>query len=296
MLKLRRLDQGDLVLKVVAYGLVGLFSVACLIPFWMVIAGSITEEQDLVFQGYQLIPPHLSGLAYQVLFQGSSVFDAYKVSIFVTFTGTFGALLVGAALAYAIANKRNRYRRVMAFYIYLTMLFTGGLIPFYVLVTKYLHLTDNLLALILPGLVSPYYIFLMVSYFRTLPEEISESARIDGANEFVLFTRIVLPLCTAILACVSLFYALDYWNNYLNALLFINDTAKYPLQLLLRRLIDDLQAQQTLFPAGVPISVNVPGFQVRMATTAVTIGPIVLLYPLVQRYFVKGITLGAVKE
>jgi putative aldouronate transport system permease protein len=105
-----------------------------------------------------------------------------------------------------------------------------------------------------------------------------------------------LPLCAPILASVGLFYALDYWNNYLNALLFIDDTTKYPLQLLLRRLIDDLQAEQTLFPAGVPINIAVPGFQVRMATTAVTIGPIVLLYPLLQRYFVKGITLGAVKE
>lgn len=295
-MRTQHLSKGDLALKLVAYAFVTLFALFCFIPFWLVVAGSITSEHDLVFNGYQLFPAHLSSGAYTALFQGSAIVQAYQISILVTFCGTFGALVLGAALSYAIANKKNHYRRVMSFYLYLTMLFSGGLIPFYVLITRYLHLGNNLLSLILPGLVQPYYIFLMASYFRTLPEELSDSARIDGANEFTLFVRVILPLCTPILACVGLFYALSYWNDYLLSLLFITDPDKYPLQLLLRRLIDDIGAQSTLFPNGSPYATILPAFSIRMATTVATIGPIVLLYPFVQRYFVKGITLGAVKE
>lgn len=278
--------------KILAYVLVTSFGIVCLIPFWLLIAASLTNESDLVRNGYTLIPHHLSLAAYQFLLTGSTIGQAYAASLFITVVGTVLALLVTAGLAYVIASKRDLFGRALGFFVYFPILFTGGLVPFYILVTQYLQLSDSWWAVILPLLVNPFFVFIMVSFFRQIPAELIESARIDGANEVTIFFRIVLPISTPILATIGLFYALTYWNDWFMALLFISDNTRFPLQLVLQNLISNLEAAQSL--QYVP-SIAVPTYQVRMALTVITIGPIVLLYPFVQRFFVRGLTLGASK-
>lgn len=272
-----------------------LFSLFCLLPFWLMAAGSITAERDLLVEGYRLLPETLSLEAYKVLFASDAVYRSYGVTLFVTAVGAGLALIVTAMLAYSIANRHNRYRKIILFLVYFTMLFQGGIVPLYILISKWLHLSNSLWALILPLVVNPFFVFIMVSFFRTVPEEMLESGRVEGANELVVFFRLVIPVSMPMIATIGLFYALVYWNDWFYGLLFVSNESKFPLQLLLRRLISNITAAQSLIPAGANIGVQVPSYQIRMSTTIVTIGPIVLLYPFVQRYFVKGLTLGSLK-
>lgn len=231
--------------------------------------------------------------AYQVIFAGDNqIVTSYGVSIFITVVGTALALTVSTSLAYSISNRRNRLSRPLGFFVYFTMIFSGGLVPFYLLVTQVLQLADNIWAVILPLVVQPFYIFIMVSFFRKIPQELIESSRIDGASEARIFVSVVLPISTPILATVGLFYALTYWNDWFMAMLFLSDETHFPLQLLLQNLIANLDAAQTI-PREV--TTPVPGYSIRMALTLLTIGPIVFVYPFVQRYFIKGLTLGATK-
>lgn len=279
--------------RLLAYVYVTTFAVICFLPFWMMISGSITSEDALLRNGYRLFPSSFSFRAYELLLLGKSVATSYAVSTFITIVGTALALLVTSALAYSIANKKNRYRRIFAFYVFFTMLFNGGLVPFYILVTQWLQLTNSVWAVILPLLVNPFFVLIMMTFFRKVPEEMIESGRIDGASEMVIFFRLVLPVAKPILATIGLFYALSYWNDWFMALLFISDDSKFPLQLLLRRLASNLQAARNL--AEYVPGLQVPGYQMRMALTLITIGPIILAYPLAQRYFIRGLTIGSVK-
>lgn len=279
--------------KLSAYAFVTFFAALCVLPFWMLVAASLTPEADLVRSGYRLIPERISFEAYRFILADSNIFAHYGVSVFITAVGTALALLTTSTLAYAIANRRNRLARPLSYFTYFPMLFSGGLVPFYILVSQWLDLKDSLWAVILPLMISPFFVFVMVSFFRNIPQELIESGRLDGANEFTIFFRLVVPISTPILATIGLFYALVYWNDWFMALLFISDESKYPLQMLLRRLISSLQTAG-LYGQQVP-SYQVPAYQARMAMTVLTIGPIVLAYPFVQRYFVQGLTVGSVK-
>jgi len=277
-----------------SYSFVGLFVVCCLIPFWLMVAGSFTAEKTLLLEGYSLIPTAYSLDAYKLLLQSHTLLNGYGVTLFITVVGTLSGVAISGLLAYSIANPRNRLRNHFSFFVYFTMLFSGGLVPFYILISNWLRLSDTLWAIIVPALLQPFLVFLLVNFFRTLPVDLEESARMDGANELKVFRSIMLPISKPIIATVALFYALNYWNEWFYGLLFIGNDDLYPLQLMLRRMISNMQAAKNLVPAGV-ISVNVPSFGIRMAMTVITIGPIVLLYPFIQRYFVKGLTIGAVK-
>ena len=277
------------------YIFIGGFCIFCLLPIWVLIVGSVTDEKILLTEGYQLIPQNISFVGYQLLLAGKSLYQGYGVTVFVTFVGTILAIIVTSALSYSIANSRNGLRNHISFYVYFTMLFNGGLVPIYLLISKTLNLSDSLWALILPLVVNPFYVFLMTNFFRTLPEEIGESGKMDGASEFTIFTRLILPISTPIIATIGLFAALVYWNDWFYGLLFIADENKFPLQLILRRMISNMLAAQSMLPAGASYVVNLPAYQIRMATTVLTIGPIVLLYPFLQKYFVKGLTVGAIK-
>lgn len=290
-----KLSVADRLYSLFAGAAVLLFSLFCLLPFWLMAAGSITAERDLLVGGYRLIPQNFSLEAYNVLFSSSAIYRSYGVTVFVTAVGTGLALAVTSMLAYSIASRQNQYRKIILFLVYFTMLFQGGIVPVYILISKWLQLSDSLWALILPLVVNPFFVFIMVSFFRTVPEEMLEAGRVEGANEWLVFLRLVLPVSTPMLATIGLFYALVYWNDWFYGLLFISDEGKYPLQLLLRRLISNITAAQSLIPSGANIGVQVPSYQIRMGTTILTIGPIVLLYPFVQRYFVKGLTLGSLK-
>lgn len=286
--RLRRFDW----FKFVAYTVVIIFALCCLVPFWLVVAGSLTDETELINNGYEFWPHHFSLVAYQFLMAGGQITTSYGISIFITVVGTTLALAITSSLAYAIAMLRPRVGRPLGFFVYFPMLFSGGLVPFYLLMTQVLPLQDSLWAVILPLMVNPFFVFIMVSFFRQIPREIIESGRMDGANSFVIFVRLVLPISTPVLATIALFYALGYWNDWFMALLFIGDNTKFPLQLLLQNMIANVDAAQSLTYNSV---IQVPSYQLRMALTLITIGPIIFVYPFLQRYFVKGLTLGAAK-
>jgi putative aldouronate transport system permease protein len=278
--------------KVLAYTVVIVFALCCLLPFWLVISGSLTDEAELINHGYVLWPHTFSTASYQFLLAGGQVATSYGISIFITVVGTTLALAITSGLAYAIAMLRPRVGRPLGFFVYFPMLFSGGLVPFYLLVTQVLQLQDSLWAVILPLMVNPFFVFIMVSFFRQIPREIIESGRMDGANAFVIFVRLVLPISTPVLATIALFYALTYWNDWFMAILFIGDNTKFPLQLLLQNMIANVDATQALQYSS---AIQVPSYQLRMALTLMTIGPIIFVYPFLQRYFVKGLTLGAAK-
>jgi putative aldouronate transport system permease protein len=271
---------------------VTVFAVVCLIPFWMIIAGSFTAESKLSVSGYSLFPAPFSLDAYRTIFTGPAVLSAYRTSAFITVVGTALSLAATSGIAWVIARRLPYLSKPLAIFTYIPMLFTGGLVPLYLLVTQYLKLQNSLFAVILPLVVAPFLVFIQVSFFRQLPEEILESARVDGASELRIFFQIALPLSKPILAVVGLFYAVTYWNEWFHALLFISETDKYPLQLLLQNLISSVTNAATLPQTTAQAA---PVYQIRLALTAVTIGPILLAYPFAQRYFVKGLTLGATK-
>jgi putative aldouronate transport system permease protein len=277
---------------VVSLVFVVFFALLAVIPFWMILAGSLTNETKLSLTGYSFFPRPFSLAAYEDIFTGPAVLHAYESSLFITIVGTTMALAATSGISWVIARGLPGLSRPLAVFAYIPMLFSGGLVPLYILVTQYLKLENSWFSVILPLMVAPFLVFVEVSFFRQLPVEILDSARIDGAGELRIFFRIVLPLSKPILAVIALFYGVTYWNEWFTALLFISDTNKYPLQLMLQNLIASLSnanALQTSTQLAAPV------YQLRLALTAVTIGPILIAYPFAQRYFVKGLTLGATK-
>ncbi|RTE09451.1 carbohydrate ABC transporter permease [Paenibacillus whitsoniae] len=288
---IKQRDRSQLAISIVAYGFIGAFALVCFIPFWLVYIGSFTAEQQIV-RGFQMLPTAFSFDSYRFLFHGSQVYRSAFVSIFVTVVGTAGALLLTSMFAYVAAHQKVKYRSALSFYIYFTMLFAPGLVGYYLLISNWLSLRDSLLALILPHMFSAFNAFLMTSYFRTLPYELNEAATMDGANELYIFYRIIWPISKPVIATITLFYALSYWNDWFNALMFIDNPANHPLQMMLRRIISNSQNMDYL-NASINIPVSATGVQ--LSTVVITIGPIIFLYPFLQRYFIKGMTIGAVK-
>ena len=267
-------------------------SVVCLYPFVLSFMVSITDESTVVRNGFQLIPEKFSAVAYETVFTDGSIFNGYVVTIFITVVGTLISLVVSALAAYAMSLPRVQYRHVFAMFMYIPTVFSAGLLPWYLVCTNTLHLQNTIWALILPSLISPFNIFLMRNYFKSIPASLVEAAEIDGCGTWKTAFVIIFPLSKPILATITLFAGLGYWNNWANALYFINDKKLYPLQYMLFRIeqmIRDIQQNGTLS------NMQVPTVTFQMATLFVTIGPILLLYPFVQKYFVKGIMIGAVK-
>ena len=288
--------KSDYAVSFVSYAFIILFAIACLIPLLLVLSSSFTSQASLNINGYRLIPSELSLDAYSLLFKSGTVGPAYGVTIFITVVGTVLSMLVTCACAYAISCKSMYYRGTVAFFIYFTMLFNGGLVPTYLWVTKNLGLSDSLWSLILPSLVNAWNLLLMRNFFNGIPDALSESASIDGANDMVILFKIILPISLPGIATVGLFYALAYWNEWYKALLYIHTEWKYPLQYLIMQIQKNIQyVQQNAANAGVVTEGLVPAETTQMATAVVTIGPIILLYPFLQKYFVQGLTVGSVK-
>jgi putative aldouronate transport system permease protein len=276
-----------------SYVTVTLFGLFCLVPLWMIVAGSLTDESVLGLNGYSLFPQPFSLRAYELLFTGQSLLNGYAASLFITVVGTLLSISCTASIAWVIARRLPLISRPLTIFAYIPMLFNGGLVPFYLLVTQVLHLTNSWFAMILPLMLAPFLIFVTVSFFRQMPEEILDAARIDGAGELRIFFQIVLPLSKPILAVLGLFYAVTYWNEWFTGLLFLSDTDRFPLQLILQNLISNVTNAASL-PSSAGDSMA-PVYQLRFAMTVLTVGPILLAYPFAQRFFVKGITLGATK-
>lgn len=287
-------------LDIIAYGFCGIMALACLVPFIMIISGSFSSEEAITQNGFSLLPQDFSIEAYKTVFKDPMVvFKAYATTISLTAVGTFVGLLLQTMTAYVLSRKDFEWRNKFSFFFYFTTLFSGGLVPYFVLITQTLHLRDSYFALLLPLLFSVYNLLIMKSYIMGLPDSLIEAAKIDGCGEFKTLFKIVIPLIKPALATVGLFIALAYWNDWYNAMLYIKTEDKYPLQYFLYQQVNDIEAYKKLLAnnvAGSAVSsISLPTQSLKMALTIVVTGPIVLAYPLVQKYFVQGITIGAVK-
>ena len=276
----------------------GVFALICLYPFLLVISGSFTPKEEAIRQGFRLFPGRYTTAAYEALFiNGRSIVNGYKITVFVTLVGTVVSLFVNSMMGWVVSRKEMPCRKILNIYVLFTMLFSGGMVPWYIICVNILHLKNTIFALLLPSMVSAWNIFLLRNYFTSVPEEMYESARIDGARDFRIFAQIYLPLSKPVLATVTLFTALGYWNDWWLGLMLMDDADMYPLQLLLRNIVSNIQFLQTMEPNPQiqQMMATIPGDGVKMALVILTTGPILLLYPFLQRYFVKGIMVGAVK-
>jgi putative aldouronate transport system permease protein len=267
------------------------------VPFLLVISASFSSEESIAKYGYQAIPQIFSTEAYRFIFRfPDTIMKAYAVTITNTVVGTIVGLFLIAMAGYVLQRPDCKYRNKISFFIYFTTLFQGGLISWFILITRYYHLQDNRLVLILPGLMTPFLIILMKNFIKTsVPHEIIEAAIIDGANDFRIFMDVVLDLAKPGLATIGLFLALSYWNDWFTSSLFISTPSKYSLQFYLYNILNNTQAMRQMAQTGASISVEAPTESARMAMAVVCTGPILFLYPWVQKYFVKGLTIGAVK-
>ncbi|MEH7121359.1 carbohydrate ABC transporter permease [Neobacillus vireti] len=293
----RNIDFSTLMVRMIGYGFIGVFALSCLLPFILIVSSSLSTEKSIMDHGFSLWPKEFSTFAYQIVFQNPRlVIGSYIVTLGITIVGTALGLFIVAMTGYALQRQDFLYRNKISFYIYFTTLFSGGLVPFYLLITQYLHLKDNYLAVLLPGLLSPFLIIMMKSFTKSIPHEITESAKMDGAGDFTIFLRIILPMSTPALATIGLFIALGYWNEWYNSMLFLSPNMEYrPLQLFLYNVITSADfIRNSAASSNVPPQ-DVPLESMKMATAVVATGPVILFYPFVQKYFITGITVGAVK-
>ncbi|TXK85906.1 carbohydrate ABC transporter permease [Paenibacillus sp. N3.4] len=278
-----------------------LLSLACLVPFMLLFLSSITDEKEIIRNGYSFLPTQYSLLAYRYIWeQGADIFRAYGITVLVTVVGTTASLVITSLLAYPIARKDYPLRNVLAFVVFFTLLFNGGLVPSYLIYSQLLDIKNTIWALIIPGLLmNGFNVMLMRTYFQTsIPMEVIESANMDGAGEFRTFRSIVLPLSMPILATVGLFQTITYWNDWMNGMVYITDPHYYSIQNLLNRILQDAQflASGQFKNSSVSTAVqSLPSSTVKMAIAVIGIIPILIVYPFFQKYFVKGITIGAVK-
>lgn len=224
-------DSGSILIKAVSYICIAIFALFCLFPFALMISSSFMNEQEIVREGYKLLPKAFSFKAYEMLFNNSTqLVNAYQVTIFITVVGTVLGLFMMSMVGFVLNRKDFKYRNFFSFLIYFTTLFSGGLIPTYILMVKHLHMKDSLFAMILPGVVGAWSIFLMRNFMKAIPDSLYESATIDGAGDFRIYWRIFIPLAVPSLATIGLFSALGFWNEWYNGMLYIDSPTKYPLQ------------------------------------------------------------------
>jgi len=282
--------------NIIGYIIITIIMLVCLIPFLLIVSGSFTSDDAISKFGFSLIPREFSLAAYKMLFSyPDQILRAYGVSILVTVSGTVTGLLLMSMAGYVLMRRDFEARNKIAFFLYFTTLFSGGLIPWYMLISKYLNMQDMYSALIIPELVGVFNILLFRNFMKSIPDSLIESAKIDGAGDFLIYWKMMLPLSKPVIATVGLFVALSYWNNWFMASLFIKNANKYPLQYLLYKTLQSAQFLSASQASQYVVATNVPTESLKMATAVVATGPIILLYPFVQKFFVKGITIGAVK-
>lgn len=289
------------VFNILSYTLIALVAIICLIPFLMVVVGSFTAEKEIIANGFSFFPKELSLEAYKTaLKEPMAILRAYGVTASLTVIGTAIGLFIVAMTAYVLQRKDFKWRNKVSFFFYFTTLFSGGLVPWYILMVKYLGLKDSYLSLLLPPLLSVFNIIIMKSYMSGIPQALTESAKIDGAGDFTIFMKVILPLVKPALATIGMFIALGYWNDWYNSMLFINNENLYSLQYYLYKIVNNIEAYKTILAqagggTSLGSTINMPSESLKMALTIIVTGPIILVYPFIQKYFVSGITIGAVK-
>lgn len=275
-----------------------LLCVAVVYPLLLVLGTSLSDIKDISKYGYSVIPKNFDLSAYKYVFKNpGTIFQAYKITTLFSVASMILSVLFMSMIAYPLSRTNFRYGKVLSFYLFFTMLFNGGLVPTYVLMTRYLHLDDNILVYVLPGLISPWYVFMIRTFFQGIPKGIVESAQIDGASEYRIFLTMVLPLSKPVLATVALMVFLAKWNDWYTAMLYINDDSLVSLQYFLQKILAniDIIRQQMAEGNSVENMGEIPSETVRMAMAIVVAGPALFVFPFFQKYFVKGITVGSVK-
>ncbi|KEQ23176.1 carbohydrate ABC transporter permease [Paenibacillus tyrfis] len=291
-----RTEASTVVFNGIGYTVITVLAAVCLLPFLLIISGSLSSEMDIITEGFKLIPTTLSWEAYQAVFSNPmQMVKAYQVTAGLTIVGAALGLFLTSMAGYVLSRKEFAYRNSVSFLIYFTTLFSGGLIPWYIVVVNVLGLKDSYLAMLLPPMLSAWNIILMKNFMKSIPDSITESAKIDGAGDFTIYWKLILPLSTPGLATIGLFLALAYWNDWFLANIFMTSEDKYPLQFLLYKILASAAVLKTSVAGNLSADFKPPAETLKMAAAVVVTGPIVFLYPFVQRYFVKGLTIGAVK-
>lgn len=294
-----RKSKSDVVLCIVAYAFIGFIGLACFYPLLMTLSTSLSSEKEIALKGYSAIPQGFTFDTYIYIFgnSGKQILRSYGTTILVTLIGTLSALLITSMLSFAISIGDLKYGNVIAFICDFTIIFGAGLIPWYYVCVNFYHLNNSIAGLIVPSLFSVWNMFLLRTYFKQIPPSLYEAARIDGANYFLIYLKLAMPLSKTPLLTVGLMYALQYWNDWWNALMFITEKKKWPLQYLLYNTLSNVNAISSgKVPTGAAANIMLPTNTVKMAVTIITIGPIIFAYPFIQKYFVSGAMTGAVKE
>ncbi len=271
-----------------------------MLPIVLIVMASFTAETALIRDGYRFLPKEFSLNAYYYMIkQGKLILRSYGVSFLVTFAGTAISVLLTTMLAYPMSRKSYKYRNVLAFFVFFTMLFNGGIVPSYIMWTRFFHIKNTIWALMIPNyLVSAFNVILVKNYFQnSVPDSLIEAAQLDGASEFKIFFKVMLPLAIPSVATISLFTGIAYWNDWTNGLYYVTNEKFYSIQQLLMKIMSNIQALRSNSNASLlgTGAVELPSTSVRMAMAVIGILPIVLIYPFVQKYLVKGVIVGAVK-
>ncbi len=291
-----KLGVSDIIVRGIGYFVTSLYSLACIFPFLVILGSSFSSESYLNLHGVQLIPGEFSTEAYHAVVKSGLIWRSYVVTILITVIGTTIGLSLIAMTGYALQRKDFPFRNGISFYIYFTSLFSAGLAPYYLIMTQVYKLKDSYLAILLPLLMSPWLVILMKNFVKSIPHEITESGKIDGAGDMKIFTALILPMLKPALATIGLFLALGYWNEWYQSSLFLSSRVDVkPLQYMLYETVNKTDALKNTVAGQYVVITDIPSNTVKMATAMLATGPIVLLYPFVQKYFISGITVGAVK-
>ena len=296
--KRKPMGRDQLAVNVLGWIAIGLFALICVLPFYLIIVASFTAEASLIKEGYPLLPriKDFSMDAYKLSLKNPmAIIVSYVTTIGVTATGTLIAVLMSTMTGYVLSRKDFPWRNGFSFFFFFTTLFNGGLVPWYLLCMRYLNFKNSYIALLLPLMFSVWNMIIAKSFMNGLPMEISESAKIDGANDLVIFFKLILPISKPLIATLGLFSALAYWNDWYNCMLYITNENMFTLQYYLQRILGSAEAMRIVAKKSGMALPSIPLESMKMAMTIIATGPIVLLYPFVQRYFVKGLTIGAVK-
>jgi putative aldouronate transport system permease protein len=290
--------EGNKTSKIIANIVLITVSLLCILPFILLISSSFSSEKSILLRGYSFIPREFSLDAYKYLAtNGAYILHAYGITFFITIVGVTVSLIITTMLAYPLSRADFPFRKQITFYIFFTMLFNGGLVPTYLLYNNFFHIKNTIFALIMPYLLMNGFNVLITRTFFTanIPPSIIESAKIDGAGEFTIFSKIILPLSLPILATIGLFVGVGYWNDWFNGMVFISNAKLYSIQNVLNQMLQNIQFMQNNPDIGTKMTTELPETTVKMAIAVIGVLPILVIYPFFQKYFVKGITIGAVK-
>jgi putative aldouronate transport system permease protein len=274
-----------------------MISLLCIVPLLYIIGISLSNDLDIAKYGYSLIPKKVDFYAYGYIFKTPQmIVNSFIVSMVVTTLGTVFSILMTCAIAYPMTRKDYRYSKIFTFLMVIPILIQGGLVPWYIMITQYLHLQDTIWVLFLPYSVTPWFVLLMKGFMSTISFEIVESAKIDGASEFATFFKIIMPLSKPAIATISLFYAFTFWNDWWLPMLYINNDKLVPLQYMLYKIMSNIQGLARQMSTGQNIDISqIPTESARMAMCVLASGPMLIVFPFFQKYFVKGLAVGSIK-